>query len=434
MIKTRFGETLPSDSIIPTMRIVQPFETSARHLRTISDLAGYKKVHGTLNAIVLAALKTRVRAGEVDAIRAVWAARDKTFLTMNFAWSERNEKSCLEFGYATMRCGHLDALGVWPPIPESNYRKGHYIVSEYVDKVFNKHVPTYPWQYAFGDSQIVLKAKLPVIVQSIFSSLVGPDSETTSNSLVLVGHGIYSELHKLEEMKIKLPNNVLIIDTTSFERALFTAGARGPMPDRAPGTSMSLATLLATLPQKRNRPIPDVQAHNSGNDAFMSLLALQILLDPETKVPDVKKPVNTRMPNMTLNLAGNGAMGMGMVGYPAPYMSMPNMTMMTGNGPRSPGSGQLSPGLSQGLAQAQQRPATYRPRSSADGVGLTPPDEFGASRSRSASATRHAGRSPGRGPRDTTIEENGVVERKGVMSGSSATLGAMARKSSMPLR
>lgn len=109
MIKTRFGETLPSDTITPTMRLVTPFETSTRHLRTISDLAGYKKVHGTLNAIVLSALKTRVRAGEVDAVKSVWESRDKTFLAMNFEWSERNEKSCLEFGYATMRCGHLDA-------------------------------------------------------------------------------------------------------------------------------------------------------------------------------------------------------------------------------------------------------------------------------------------------------------------------------------
>lgn len=109
MIKTRFGETLAADTIIPTMRLVQPFETSPRHLRNISDLSGYKKVHGTLNAIVLSALKTRVRAGEVEAVRSVWDARDKTFMSMNFEWSERNEKSCLEFGYATMRCGHLDA-------------------------------------------------------------------------------------------------------------------------------------------------------------------------------------------------------------------------------------------------------------------------------------------------------------------------------------
>jgi hypothetical protein len=57
------------------------------------------------------------------------------------------------------------SLGVWPPVPDSNYRyvidyafyldtvaelwpssKGHYIVSEYVDKVLNKHCPTYPWE------------------------------------------------------------------------------------------------------------------------------------------------------------------------------------------------------------------------------------------------------------------------------------------------
>lgn len=28
----------------------------------------------------------------------------------------------------------------------ATYSKGHYIVSEYADKVFNKHCPTYPWQ------------------------------------------------------------------------------------------------------------------------------------------------------------------------------------------------------------------------------------------------------------------------------------------------
>jgi hypothetical protein len=26
-----------------------------------------------------------------------------------------------------------------------SHSKGHYIVAEYVDKVFNKHAPNYPW-------------------------------------------------------------------------------------------------------------------------------------------------------------------------------------------------------------------------------------------------------------------------------------------------
>ena len=67
-----------------------------------------------------------------------------TFLALDFEWSEKSFV-ILEMGYATIRSAHLDATGVWPPIPESNYRKGHYIISDYVDKVHNRMNPTFPW-------------------------------------------------------------------------------------------------------------------------------------------------------------------------------------------------------------------------------------------------------------------------------------------------
>jgi hypothetical protein len=102
----RFGETLPQ---APNILQVSPFETASRHLRTVSDYASYKKLHSTLPAAVLSALKLRVRAGEPKAVRELWAARDRTFLAIDFEWSERNEKSCLEWGYAAVRCGHLEA-------------------------------------------------------------------------------------------------------------------------------------------------------------------------------------------------------------------------------------------------------------------------------------------------------------------------------------
>ena len=87
---------------------VQPFETSQRHLRTVSDYATYKKVHSTLPAAVLTALRARVRAGEPRAVRELWNAKDKTFFAIDFEWSERNASSCLEWGYAAVRCGHLE--------------------------------------------------------------------------------------------------------------------------------------------------------------------------------------------------------------------------------------------------------------------------------------------------------------------------------------
>ncbi|KIK42484.1 hypothetical protein CY34DRAFT_142297 [Suillus luteus UH-Slu-Lm8-n1] len=228
MIKTRFGETLPTPD---NMLKVAHFETSQRHLRNVADWATYKKLYTTLPAVALAAFKTRIRAGEPKAIRELWAKRDKTFLAIDFEWSERNPATFLEWGYAAVRCGHLEAVGAWPPMPESNYRKGHYIIGDYVDKIVNKHCPTYPWQYAWGDSQVIPRTKLPQIVQSVISSLVSPDAETTANSLVLVGHGVSSDIQRLEETKIKIPHNVLIIDTASFERALFNAGERGTMHD-----------------------------------------------------------------------------------------------------------------------------------------------------------------------------------------------------------
>lgn len=101
----RFGETLPP---APNILQVAPFETASRHLRHVADYASYRKLHSTLPAVILSAVKARVRAGEPRAVQDVWAGRDKTFLAVSFEVSERNEKSVLEWGYAAVRCAHLE--------------------------------------------------------------------------------------------------------------------------------------------------------------------------------------------------------------------------------------------------------------------------------------------------------------------------------------
>ncbi|KAJ7714058.1 hypothetical protein B0H16DRAFT_530991 [Mycena metata] len=381
MIKTRFGETLPQ---APNILQVSPFETTTRHLRTVSDYASYKKLHSTLPAAVLSALKLRVRAGEPKAIRELWAARDRTFLAIDFEWSERNEKSCLEWGYAAVRCGHLEALGHWPPVPDANYRKGHYIVAEYVDKVVNKHCPTHPWEYAFGESHVCPKAKLPQIIQAMISSLASPDSETIPNTLVLVAHGISGDLARMEEMRIKLPHNMLILDTASFERSLFAAGHRPAMVDphtsspgnpkaRTHGSMLSLENVLRSLPAPAASPsgsgsgspglgktppmqiqipippqqllqaptvhgvfpqqgalVPGVTLHNAGNDAFLGLYALQLLLEPT----GTQAPVP-----LTANMRGGGGGARPVSGYGmngAPFVGGSSM-FMPGYGDRLSG-------------------------------------------------------------------------------------------------
>ncbi|KAF5384712.1 hypothetical protein D9757_006191 [Collybiopsis confluens] len=301
MIKTRFGETLPqADNMI----IVTPYETSSRHLRRVSDHATYKKLYNTLPAAILLAQKQRIRNGEPDAIREIWEKCDKTFMAIDFEWSERNEKSTLEFGYAALRCGALKSLGIWPPVPDENYRKGHYIVQEYVDKVTNKYCPTYPWHYSFGDSQVISKAKLPQLIQAVISSLASPDSETLPNALVLVMHGASGDLARLEDMKIKLPHNMLVIDTATFERRLYNAGRRPLMIDpktgkeRQPGSTLSLENLLRSFTstsQKDSIVLPNIKFHNSGNDAFMCLFALQMFIEPKgLSVPTPKRTNHLR--------------------------------------------------------------------------------------------------------------------------------------------
>ena len=106
----RFGETLPQ---APNILQITPFESASRPLRTVSDYPSYRKLFQTLPAAVLSALKQRVKAGEPKAIMELWGTkgkgRDKTFLAIDFEWSERNERSVTEWGYAAVRCGHLDA-------------------------------------------------------------------------------------------------------------------------------------------------------------------------------------------------------------------------------------------------------------------------------------------------------------------------------------
>lgn len=74
-------------------------------MRQINDLAFYKKIHATLPAASLGATKARIRSGEAKTIEDLWNKKDKTFLAIDFEWSERNPATCLEWGYAALRAG-----------------------------------------------------------------------------------------------------------------------------------------------------------------------------------------------------------------------------------------------------------------------------------------------------------------------------------------
>lgn len=102
---SRFGETLPQ---APNILQITPFETSTRHLRHVADYPSYKKLHSTLPAVMLSAVKARIKVGDPRTVKEIWDRKDKTFLAISFELSERNEKSALEWGYAAVRCAHLE--------------------------------------------------------------------------------------------------------------------------------------------------------------------------------------------------------------------------------------------------------------------------------------------------------------------------------------
>ncbi|KAG6874867.1 hypothetical protein C0992_006220 [Termitomyces sp. T32_za158] len=308
MIKTRFGETLPQ---APNILQVSPFETSSRHLRHISDYASYKRLHCTLPAVVLSALKLRIKAGEPKAIQELWERKDRTFLAIDCEWSERNESSCLEWGYAAARCGHLDAM----LYAKFSLSKNPFYTPSSSVKARSCQKPGFPGSYKqLSGSPPQLLVFLCLTLPN--SSFASPDSEMTPNTLVLVAHGITGDLARLDDMKIKLPHNILTIDTATFERVLHSSGARGIMLDprtnqpRANGSTLSLENALRSLPAAPHHP---VTMHNAGNDAYMALYLLQALLVPTTKPPVPKTKTKARP-----GASGRGAGGTTPMMVPGP--------------------------------------------------------------------------------------------------------------------
>ena len=102
------------------------------------------------------------------------------------------------------------------------------------------------------------------------------------------------------------------MDTTTFERQLFLAGRRpelaqldpyNPHLPRQPGTTLSLTNLLRTVGIEPERTC---KLHNAGNDAFMALTALQLLLEPTTKIGELRPPP----PRPRSSSSSTGVLGM----------------------------------------------------------------------------------------------------------------------------
>lgn len=65
------------------------------------------------------------------------------------------------------------AQDAWPPIPDDNYRRSHYVVSDWLDKRTNTrhYMPSQPRSFAHGDSHLVSMSSLEKILRCALSCL-----------------------------------------------------------------------------------------------------------------------------------------------------------------------------------------------------------------------------------------------------------------------
>ncbi|WWC62154.1 uncharacterized protein I303_104746 [Kwoniella dejecticola CBS 10117] len=324
MIRTRFGESLPKDP--PTTLPLEPVPTrnlSLRRLITVRDLTQYRKLAQTLPAAELSYLRTRVKAGEVEVAEQLFYAggssgerevggvgvRDNgvgyTFACVKTTWWEKggaphgllpgvgrtqgskngqNGKGLvLEIGVATLRCANLRAVNVWPPIPDENYRKSHYIVEEWVDKRANVNPPNFPRNYAFGNSRFVAQKDVEKILDANVGALASQEADSNANTLILLTLGDAPPLPL--PASSTLPSNILHLDVLALELNLLRRaqkqGITG-LPDRNVPLN-SLGALLQTL---QIPIIPFAPLGNAGNDAYYTLLAFQKLMMRDTRLPE----------------------------------------------------------------------------------------------------------------------------------------------------
>ncbi len=193
---------------------------------------------------------------------------------------------------------------------------------------------------------------------------------------------------------------------------------------RTQGSSLTLLNLLQSLGV-------DIQCalNNAGNDAFLCLLALQLLLDPEhTKIPSTRGK-NPPHPHMMGMMAGRGV---GVGGNPLaihPIAFAPSMPMMTPYGMMP----MISPPLISPPGSAP--PNGHRYSSSGDSLGIrktasqmqmlssSTPNLDTRPRKISALSGQRVGSGDGKGssgPSSGTTSEDEVVAKLGGMKVTSA--------------
>jgi hypothetical protein len=174
------------------------------------------------------------------------SSRSKVFIALDLEWDKNDSTNILEIGLAVLdlREGKLHP-NRFPPSTWS-IRPRHIIIAE------NRAVhngPSNKVRFQFGRTYITRVTNAVQVVQALFDQY-GDDE------IVIVQHRMTDDLKRLEELGIKLPQDVEVFDIAGLERAYM---------NRHDGLTISLARICEEL----NVPYYSrKKLRNAGNDAF----------------------------------------------------------------------------------------------------------------------------------------------------------------------
>jgi DNA polymerase III epsilon subunit-like protein len=160
---------------------------------------------------------------------------------------------------------------IWPNVLKS----AHFIVNEYKHLVNKRFVRGHPDKFSFGTTQqlpLAIAANMlrrlfqdPTQLDDLMNTLKTPESDL--REIVLVGHGISSDVEYLKNINFDAHQVKNIVSTADTHRILGKTG------------QTSLARLLTAL---NFNSVEDVEQqlwlHNAGNDAVWTMKALVMLV------------------------------------------------------------------------------------------------------------------------------------------------------------
>ncbi|KAJ3958301.1 hypothetical protein N0V92_005134 [Colletotrichum tropicale] len=188
--------------------------------------------------------------------------KDVVFMCIDIEVAEEHHGTVLEVGMTTLDT--RDIVGVppgkvgrdWFPYIKSR----HLITEDYKHIVNKKYIKGCPDLFDFGESEYPKRKDLRDEILNAFAELSSADKDKPPRNIVLVGHGLSSDLTFMTGMDVhpwSVPGMIRCLDTKDMHQAW-----------REETQGRSLVFVLQDL------DIPSKNLHNAGNDAAYTLRAM----------------------------------------------------------------------------------------------------------------------------------------------------------------